>query len=205
MPLVRIDLVAGKSLEFRKTLGEIIYQAMREVINVPANDKFQIITEHAAGEINVADNYLGNTYSKDIVLVQITLNAGRTVEMKKAFFKKIADDIHAQLKVRRDDVVINLVEVAKEDWSFGGGIAQYAEQRKPQRLWTVPISTADLGPPRHGHDDFAAAFAASAARRRINSCSRLLPASSAAASNAARASSWRPSFCNKSPRTLGNR
>src|ERR1700731_2857119 len=97
MPLVRIDLVAGKSVEFRKTLGEIIYQAMREVINVPANDKFQIITEHPA------------------------------VEMKKAFFKKIADDIHAQLKVRRDDVVINLVEVAKEDWSFGGGIAQYAE------------------------------------------------------------------------------
>ena len=127
MPLVRIDLVAGKSFEFRKTLGEIIYQAMREVINVPANDKFQIITEHATGEINVADNYLGNTYSKDIVLIQITLNAGRTVEMKKAFFKKIANDIHAQLKLRRDDVVINLVEVAKENWSFGGGIAQYAE------------------------------------------------------------------------------
>jgi phenylpyruvate tautomerase PptA (4-oxalocrotonate tautomerase family) len=127
MPLVRIDLAAGKSVEFRKTLGEIVYQAMREVINVPANDKFQIITEHAAGEINVADNYLGNTYSADIVLIQITLNGGRTVEMKKAFFKKIADDIHAQLKVRRDDVVINLVEVAKENWSFGGGIAQYAE------------------------------------------------------------------------------
>jgi len=127
MPLVRIDLVAGKSFEFRKTLGEIIYQAMREVINVPANDKFQIITEHATGEINVADNYLGNAYSKDIMLIQITLNAGRTVEMKKALFKKIADDIHAQLNLRRADVVINLVEVAKENWSFGGGIAQYAE------------------------------------------------------------------------------
>jgi 4-oxalocrotonate tautomerase len=126
MPLVRIDLVAGKSVEFRKTLGEIIYQAMRDIINVPANDKFQIITEHAADEINVADNYLGNTYSKDIMLIQVTLNAGRTVEMKKAFFKRIADDIHAQLNVRRDDVVINLVEVAKENWSFGGGIAQYA-------------------------------------------------------------------------------
>ena len=127
MPLVRIDLVAGKSIEFRKTLGEIVYRAMRETIDVPANDKLQVITEHAEGEINVADNYLGNTYTRDIVLIQITLNAGRTVEMKKAFFKKIADDIHAQLKVRRDDVVINLVEVAKENWSFGGGIAQYAE------------------------------------------------------------------------------
>jgi phenylpyruvate tautomerase PptA (4-oxalocrotonate tautomerase family) len=127
MPLVRIDLIRGKSVEFRKTLGEIVYQAMRDVINVPPNDKFQIITEHAADELNIADNYLGNAYSKDIVLIQITLNAGRTVEMKKAFFKKIADDIYAQLKLRRDDVVINLVEVAKENWSFGGGIAQYAE------------------------------------------------------------------------------
>jgi 4-oxalocrotonate tautomerase len=127
MPLVRIDLVAGKSVEFRKTLGEIIYQAMRDTINVPPNDKFQIITEHAAGEINVADNYLGNSYSLDIMLIQITMNAGRTVEMKKALFKRIADDIHAQLKVRRDDVVLNLVEVAKENWSFGGGVAQYAQ------------------------------------------------------------------------------
>ncbi len=127
MPLVRIDLVRGKSVEFRKALGEIVYQAMRDLIGVPANDKFQIITEHAEGEINVADNYLGNDYSGDIMLIQITLNAGRTVEMKKAFFKRIADDIHAQLKVRRDDVVINLVEVTKENWSFGGGIAQYAE------------------------------------------------------------------------------
>jgi|SRR5437763_3279826 len=127
MPLVRIDLVRGKSIEFRKALGEIVYQAMRELINVPANDKFQIITEHAAEELNVADNYLGNAYSDNVVLIQITLNTGRTVEMKKAFFKKIADDLHAQLNVRRDDVVINLVEVAKENWSFGGGIAQYAE------------------------------------------------------------------------------
>ena len=127
MPLVRIDLIAGKSVEFRNTLGEIIYQAMCDTINVPANDKFQIITEHAAGEINVADNYLGNTYSRDIMPIQITLNAGRTVEMMKALFKRIADDIHAQLNVRRDDVVINLVEVAKENWSFGGGIAQYAQ------------------------------------------------------------------------------
>ena len=127
MPLVRIDLNQGKSAEFRKTLGDIVYRAMRETINVPEHDKFQIITEHSPGDLNIADNYLGNTYSKDIVIIQITMNAGRTVEMKKAFFKRIADDIHAQLKLRRDDVVINLVECVKENWSFGGGIAQYAD------------------------------------------------------------------------------
>jgi 4-oxalocrotonate tautomerase len=126
MPLVRIDLVRGKPPAFRKQAGEIIYNAMREIINVPENDKFQIITEHAADEINIAGSYLGNSYTQDILLIQITLNAGRAVEMKKAFFKRIADDLHDQLKVRREDVVINLVEVAKENWSFGGGVAQYA-------------------------------------------------------------------------------
>jgi phenylpyruvate tautomerase PptA (4-oxalocrotonate tautomerase family) len=126
MPLARIDLVRGKSAAFRKTLGEIVYKAMIDEIHSPANDKFQIITEHAAEELNIADSYLGNTYTKDIILIQITLNAGRTVEMKKAFFKRIADDLHAQLKVRREDVVINLVEVEKENWSFGSGVAQYA-------------------------------------------------------------------------------
>ena len=126
MPLARIDLVRGKSAAFRKTLGEVIYKAMTDVINVPANDKFQIFTEHAADELNIADSYLGNNYTQDIILIQITMNAGRTVEMKKAFFKRIADDLHAQLDVRREDVVINLVEVTKENWSFGGGIAQYA-------------------------------------------------------------------------------
>jgi len=126
MPLARIDLVRGKPAAFRKTLGEIVYKAMTDVINVPANDKFQIITEHAAEEINVADSYLGNDYTQDIILIQVTMNAGRTVDMKKAFFKRIADDLHDQLNVRREDVVINLVEVAKENWSFGGGIAQYA-------------------------------------------------------------------------------
>ena len=126
MPLVRIDLARGKPAEFRKTLGEIIYRAMRETINVPENDKFQIFNEHPPEDLNMADNYLGNTYSKDMLIIQITMNVGRTVEMKKAFFKRIADDIHAQLKLRKDDVFINLVECVKENWSFGGGIAQYA-------------------------------------------------------------------------------
>jgi len=126
MPLVRIDLIKGKPAAFRKQLGEIVYIAMREAINVPADDKFQIITEHAADEINIAESYLGNSYSAGIILIQITMNAGRTIEMKKALFKRIADDLHDQLKVGREDVVINLVEVVKENWSFGGGVAQYA-------------------------------------------------------------------------------
>ncbi len=125
MPFVRIDLAKGKSAKYRKTIGEIVFQAMTEVINVPQDDKFQIITEHPTEELNVAESYLGIKYSKDIILIQITLNQGRTVELKKAFYRRIADDLHAQLKVRLEDVVINLVETSKENWSYGNGIAQY--------------------------------------------------------------------------------
>ena len=126
MPFVRIDLRRGKSAEYRKALGEIVYQAMIELINVPQDDKFQVITEHDPEGLNVAEGYLGNSYSEDVVFIQVTLNAGRSVELKKAFYKRIVDDFQAQLHGRPDDVVINLVEVAKENWSFGHGLAQYA-------------------------------------------------------------------------------
>lgn len=125
MPFVRIDLMRGKSAQYRTTLGEIVYNSMVNVINVPSDDKFQVITEHAPEDLNFPESYLGNHYSKDLLFIQITLNSGRSVELKKAFYKRIVDDIHTQLKTRPEDVVINLVEVAKENWSFGGGIAQY--------------------------------------------------------------------------------
>ena len=104
MPFVRIDLMRGKSIEYRKTIGEIIYNAMRDVIDVPKDDKFQVITEHPAEAFNVSESYLGNHYSKDVVLIQITLNAGRSVELKKAFYKRIVDDMNTQLNVRPQDV-----------------------------------------------------------------------------------------------------
>jgi len=122
MPFVRIDLMQGKSVQYRKTIGEIVYNAMRDVIDVPENDKFQVITEHPAEHFNLSESYLGNHYSKDVILIQITLNA----EQKKSFYKRIVDELKKQLNVRPQDVVINLVEVAKENWSFEGGIAQYA-------------------------------------------------------------------------------
>jgi 4-oxalocrotonate tautomerase len=128
MPFVRIDLIRGKPAQYRKTVGEIVYNAMTEVINVPPHDKFQVITEHAPEEMNFADSYMGNRYTQDIIFIQITLTAGRSVELKQAFYKRIVDDLHKQLNVRPDDVVINLVEVVKENWSFGKGIAQYVQQ-----------------------------------------------------------------------------
>jgi 4-oxalocrotonate tautomerase len=126
MPLVRIDLLEGKSPEYRAQIGQIVYQAMLDVLNVPKDDRFQIISEYAKDGLQFDREYLGVHRSDDCIFLQITLNSGRTVEMKQRFYKAVADGLHAALKLRREDVFINLVEVAKENWSFGNGEAQYA-------------------------------------------------------------------------------
>jgi phenylpyruvate tautomerase PptA (4-oxalocrotonate tautomerase family) len=126
MPMVRIDLIEGKSIGYRKTIGEVVYDAMRATIDVPADDRFQIIGEHKAENFIFDPTYLGISRSPDCVILQITLNAGRTVEKKRAFYAAIADGLHARLGLRREDVFISLIEVTKENWSFGNGEAQYA-------------------------------------------------------------------------------
>ena len=125
MPLVRIDLARGTSAQFRKTLGDIVYKAMTDIIDVPKDDKFQMITEHSPEELNYAPSYLGIEHSPGLVLIQITMSVGRTVQAEQAFYKEIAEQLHAQLGIRKEDVFINLVETARENWSFGNGIAQY--------------------------------------------------------------------------------
>ena len=127
MPLVRISLMQGKPAEFRRRVGEIVYQTMTDTINVPQKDNFQIITEHDENSLVYDPEYLDIQRTDSIVIIQITLNAGRTVEIKKAFYKRLAERLHSLLGIRMEDVFISLVEVKKENWSFGNGIAQYAE------------------------------------------------------------------------------
>ena len=86
MPLVRIDLAVGQSSDYRRTIGEVVYDAMIDILNVPKDDRFQVITEHAAGDFIFDPNYLGIQRSKDCVFIQVTLNAGRTVDQKSAFY-----------------------------------------------------------------------------------------------------------------------
>jgi 4-oxalocrotonate tautomerase len=125
MPLVRIDLLKGKSADYRAQVGEIVYQAMLSAFAVPKDDRFQVITEHPADELLFDRNYLGIRRSDDCVFIQITMSTGRTVEVKQRFYKAVADGLHEKLELRREDVFINLVEVNKENWSFGNGEAQY--------------------------------------------------------------------------------
>ena len=127
MPLVRINLSKSASAETVRTVSEVVYDAMINVANVPANDKFQVITRHADDElVYPAEGYLGVTYTPGIVFIQVTWNAGRTIEVKKAFYKAVAEGISTKAGIRIQDVFISLIDVAREDWSFGNGEMQYA-------------------------------------------------------------------------------
>lgn len=126
MPLARIDLVEGKSAEYRRTIGEVVYEAIVSALGAPKDDRFQIITEHPAGDLILDPTYLGIQRTPDCIVIQLTMNAGRTLEKKQAFYKQVADGLHERLGLRREDVFISLVEVVKENWSFGNGEAQYA-------------------------------------------------------------------------------
>lgn len=129
MPLVRIDIADSATPETVKAIGETVYAAMVEVAKVPANDKFQVVTRHPAEElIYPEEGYLGMTYTSGIVFIQITWLAGRTVEVKKAFYAAIANGIHERTGLRREDIFISLIDVARENWSFGNGEMQYAPE-----------------------------------------------------------------------------
>ncbi len=127
MPLARIDIAKSASAETVRTISNVVYDAMTGVANVPANDKFQIVTRHSQDElIYPADGYLGVTYTPNIVFIQVTWNSGRSVDVKKAFYESVARGIAEKTGIRIQDVWISLIDVAREDWSFGNGEMQYA-------------------------------------------------------------------------------
>ena len=126
MPLARIDLPAGKPADYGRAVADVVYEAMIATLNAPENDRFQVISQHTRETLLIDPTYLGIERSADALIIQLTLNEGRTVEVKKAFYKAVADGLHERVGLRREDVFISLVEVKKENWSFGNGIAQYA-------------------------------------------------------------------------------
>ncbi len=125
MPLVRISLREGTSGQYRQALADGVHQAIVEAIEIPAQDRFQIITEHPANGLIYDPSYLGIERSDKIVLVQITLSGGRKPAQKRKLFQRMAEILAKNPGLRPQDLFINLVEVAWENWSFGNGEAQY--------------------------------------------------------------------------------
>ena len=127
MPLVRIALRKGKSPAYLTAVGESVHRAMVETINVPADDRFQIFTEHEPEALVYDPKYLGIERSDDLVVIQITLNIGRTLDQKRALYRALAEKLAKNPGLRKEDVLVNLVEVPKENWSFGNGEMSYVK------------------------------------------------------------------------------
>jgi len=128
LPLVRIDIPAGRSAADRAAIAEAVYTSMVEVLKVPKDDRFEVIAEHSEGELVIDPTYLGIRRSKEAILIQVTLNEGRSVDVKRAFYRAVADRLHEAVGLRLEDAIISLVEVKKENWSFGNGAVRGVAQ-----------------------------------------------------------------------------
>jgi 4-oxalocrotonate tautomerase len=125
MPLIHISLRAGKTEAYRQAIFDGLYRAMRETLNVPEDDQFMTITEHDAANFRHGDAY-GVRRSADVVYIQITVFDTRTAEQKKALFKRTAELLGKNPGIRPENVFVNVLEAAKENWSVGHGLAQFA-------------------------------------------------------------------------------
>ena len=127
MPLTRISLRRGKPAVYRKAILDGLYQAMRESFDVPEGDRFMTISEHDEPDFSYGADYLGIARSEDLVIIQLTVSKTRTVVQKKALYRRIVERLTANPGLRPEDILINLVEVLPENWSFGHGIAHYVK------------------------------------------------------------------------------
>lgn len=125
MPLVKLWMRRGKSPEYLRTAADCVHDALVAQANVPADDRFQIVQQLDDDALIAHPTYGGVNRSGNLIVVEITLNQGRTLEIKKNLYADIVARLGRALDVRPDDVLISLVEVTKENWSFGNGLATY--------------------------------------------------------------------------------
>lgn len=125
MPLLHISLRAGKPEGYRQAIFDSLYRAMREALTVPEDDQFMTITEHDAANFRHGNAY-GVARSADVVYIQITMSNTRTVEQKKALFRRTAELLGESPGIRPEDVFVTVLDAAKENWSVGHGLAQFA-------------------------------------------------------------------------------
>jgi phenylpyruvate tautomerase PptA (4-oxalocrotonate tautomerase family) len=121
MPFARIDLIEGKTQEYRAAVADIVYRGIVDVLKAPDGDRFVVVGEHTAGNLIYDPDFLGFRRSPDFMLIQVTSTVGNDTDSKLAFYRFVADELKSKLSVRPDDIMINMVFVKREDWSFGDG------------------------------------------------------------------------------------
>jgi phenylpyruvate tautomerase PptA (4-oxalocrotonate tautomerase family) len=133
LPLVTLSLEAGRTLEQKCLLADAVYEALRAAVQIPDDDRFVAIREHAAGDLIADPGYLRVARSGHPVFVEITLKRGRPAEKKQALYREIAKRMSATGLVRGEDLLIVLHENDGADWSFGNGVAQYVKREQKER------------------------------------------------------------------------
>ncbi|HEY1165249.1 MAG TPA: tautomerase family protein [Chitinophaga sp.] len=126
MPFVKINLAQHLTDSTKKDISLAVHESLMEHFNVPPDDYFQVIHEIRAADLLYPESYFNVPHSSSTVYIEITARYGRTVEMKKALYRAIADKIAARTLISVNDVFIVLTEVAAENWSMGQGLAQMA-------------------------------------------------------------------------------
>ena len=126
MPLVRIDLVEGRTDEEVATLADTVQEVMEEVFAAPARDRYQVISEHRPGRLVLQDTGLGFERSDRVVLVQV-VQQGRTTEQKQALYAALAERLEDKTGLAPTDLVVSVSENTRADWSFGMGRAQFVD------------------------------------------------------------------------------
>lgn len=125
MPLIRISMRRGRPASHPAAIIDGVYRALRATFEVPENDLFAVVHQHDADEFVFDANFFGFQRSAGLVIIQITVANTRGVTQKKALFAAIAAHLQQEPGLKPDDIFINLLEVKRENWSFGGGVAQY--------------------------------------------------------------------------------
>ena len=125
MPLVRITLAQGRGADHCRAIAEGVHQALVETASVPVDDRFQVVQQVPPEDLFWSADYLGIPRTAAVVFIQVFLNRGRSLEVKQALYARIAEKLKAAPGIRPEDVLVNLIEVPRENWSFGGGVMSY--------------------------------------------------------------------------------
>lgn len=126
MPLVRIDVIEGRSDEELRKLADVVQEVMLDVFAAPDRDRYQVIHEHRSGRIIAEDTGLGFERTDDVVIIQVT-QQGRSEEQKKALYAELAERLQKQVGLAPSDLIVSVTENTRADWSFGMGRAQFLE------------------------------------------------------------------------------
>lgn len=124
MPLLRFDLIAGRTPEALRALLDAAHRAVVEAFTVPDGDRYQVVHQHAPGELVVHDTGLGIERTDDVVVLQMT-SRQRTHEQKTRFYALLVQNLQQACGTSPSDVVVSIVESSDADWSFGHGRAQF--------------------------------------------------------------------------------